>query len=256
MRNLSRPMQTKLVVLFVSTVTFVAGIRSNPVVSRLGAIQITVGGAASAFAASPDTTLVDSEYPGTAYERMVAVRKRVSQLSKKELNGNWETVRRNLLWSGGLKDLRSAQPGQGYTGHSFNDFNHVDLTCMVDTVSENENDGSVKGIVVGNRLSDGIRIASLSELGPGGSWSTCAIGCNQSPPRDVAHVQFQSRIAFKLVWVPNRGYDTFVLVDDDGNELARGKPTGELPDLDQRKMNYEIIRDSKYSRIAEVIANA
>lgn len=34
----------------------------------------------------------------------------------------------------------------------------------------------------------------------GGSWSTCLIGCNQNPPQDVAHVQFKSRIAFKLVW--------------------------------------------------------
>jgi len=62
--------------------------------------------------------------------------------------------------------------------------------------------------------------------------------------------------AFKLVWVSNRGCDTFVLVDNDGNELALGKPTGELFNLDQRKMNYEIVRDSKYSQIAELIANA
>jgi hypothetical protein len=46
----------------------------------------------------------------------------------------------------------------------------------------------------------GIRTASLPELGPGGSWTTCMIGCAQNPPRDVAHIQFRSRIAFKLVW--------------------------------------------------------
>lgn len=28
------------------------------------------------------------------------------------------------------------------------------------------------------------------------------IGANQSPPQDVAHIQFQSRVAFKLVWCP------------------------------------------------------
>ena len=36
----------------------------------------------------------------------------------------------------------------------------------------------------------------------GGSWSTCMIGSNKSPPQDVAHLQFKSRIAFKLVWSP------------------------------------------------------
>ena len=32
---------------------------------------------------------------------------------------------------------------KGYTGHSFNDFNHVDLTTMLDQVSDNENNGEV-----------------------------------------------------------------------------------------------------------------
>lgn len=36
----------------------------------------------------------------------------------------------------------------------------------------------------------------------GGSWSTCMIGANKSPPQDVAHLQFKSRVAFKLVWSP------------------------------------------------------
>ena len=34
-------------------------------------------------------------------------------------------------------------------------------------------------------------------------------------PNQVAHVQFRSRIAFKLVWVPP-ALETFVLVDDAG----------------------------------------
>jgi hypothetical protein len=63
-------------------------------------------------------------------------------------------------------------------------------------------------------------IASLPELGPGGSWTTCMIGCHRDPPRDVAHVQFRSRIAFKLVWVPP-DFRMFVLVDDHGNLLAQ-----------------------------------
>ena len=113
----------------------------------------------------------------------------------------------------------------------------------------------VKQIAVGNRLGQGIRIASLPELGPGGSWSTCANGCHVEPPQDVAHVQFRSRIAFKLVWVPGNGtFNTFLLVDDDGNELARGNPSGRLPDLRQRQMNYRLVSGSKYARVADQIS--
>lgn len=66
--------------------------------------------------------------------------------------------------------------------------------------ADNNNEGRVDGIAYNNRLGEGIRIASIEELGPGGSWSTCMIGCNKEPPQDVAHIQFKSRIAFKLVW--------------------------------------------------------
>merc|ERR1719163_829605 len=89
--------------------------------------------------------------------------------------------------------------------------------------AHNENDGSVRGIAIGNQLGHGIKAASLPELGPGGTWCTCAIGCNKSPPSDVAHVQFHSRIAFKLVWVPP-AFHEFVLVADDGSRLATGRP--------------------------------
>ena len=47
-------------------------------------------------------------------------------------------------------------------------------------------------------------------------------GCASDPPRDVAHLQFKSRIAFKMVWSPNEGYNTLVLVDDEGNLLNQG----------------------------------
>lgn len=199
--------------------------------------------------------MIDPEYPGTAVERMLAARSRVTSLTKDELNGDWDEVRRKILWAGGLKDLTSSRPGQGYTGHSFNDYNHVDLTCMLDKVSSNENDGSVKKIAIGNQLGPGILIASIPELGEGGSWSTCAIGCNQNPPQDVAHIQFRSRIAFKLVWCPTNTYDTFVLVDDDGKELARGTPSGRtIPSLPQRQMNYKIVSGSKYSLVADEVA--
>ena len=206
----------------------------------------------------PLSEMYDSKYPGTAVQRLRAVHERVSVIANDgTLNGPWEDARRRLLWAGGLKDLSSSIPGQGYTGHSFNDWNHVDLTTMNDDTSDNLNDGSVKGIAVGNKLGPGIRIASISELGPGGSWSTCAMGCNKDPPSDVAHVQFQSRVAFKLVWVPNEEYDMFVLVDDDGKLLAKGKPSdgpGALPEKREREMNYHIMKGSKYATAADSLA--
>ena len=48
------------------------------------------------------------------------------------------------LWAGGLRDLPDAVPGRGYTGHSFNDYNHCDLTTMLDNVAENENRGQAR----------------------------------------------------------------------------------------------------------------
>lgn len=226
--------------------------------------------AAAAVATSSTTTEADSmqsapllpdhECPGTAVQRLHAVHQRVAILAADgSLNESWENVRRRLLWAGGLRDLPNARPGQGYTGHSFNDYNHVDLTTMNDDNSDNLNDGSVKGIAVGNRLGPGIRIASLPDLGPGGSWSTCAIGCNTHPPRDVAHIQFRSRVAFKLVWVPNAEYDTFVLVDDDGKVLAQGTPSdgpAALPARRERERNYQIMKGSKYATVAESLAAA
>lgn len=202
--------------------------------------------------------MVDETYPGTAVARLYAVRDRVKSLTEADLNGKWEDVRRKLLWAGGLRDLPNAVPGQGYTGHSFNDYNHVDLTTMNDKVSDNENDGEVKGIAIGNHLGPGIRIASIPELGPGGSWSTCAIGCNKDPPQDVAHIQFRSRVAFKLVWVPNENFDTFVLVDDEGALLAKGTPSdgpGALPPARERMLNFRIMQGSKYAIEAEKVAS-
>jgi hypothetical protein len=66
------------------------------------------------------------------------------------------------------------------------------------SVADNNNEGQVAGIAFDNRLGQGIVAASLTEPGPGGSWSTCMIGCASDPPADVAHIQFRSRIAFKL----------------------------------------------------------
>jgi hypothetical protein len=87
---------------------------------------------------------IDPEYPGTAVERMLAARARVKELAATDaFYQKWEDVRRSILWCGGLRDMPDAIPGQGYTGHSFNDFNHVDLTAMRGSESDNQNEGKV-----------------------------------------------------------------------------------------------------------------
>jgi len=228
--------------------------------STILASRTTMSASAGAVTSGSDEECLsyDQEYPGTAVQRLNAVQKRVNVIAEDgSLYGKWEDVRRRLLWAGGLKDLTSSVPGQGYTGHSFNDWNHVDLTTMLDDEQENLNNGLVKGIAIGNRLGPGIKIASLPELGPGGSWSTCAMGCNKDPPSDVAHIQFKSRIAFKLVWVPNQDFDTFALVDDNGKLLAKGTPSdgpAGLPLRREREMNYQIMKGSKYAVAADKLA--
>merc|ERR1719426_203933 len=107
---------------------------------------------------------------------------------------------------------------------------------MLGAVAHSENEGRVAGIAQRNPLGRGIELASLPELGPGGSWSTCMMGCNSEPPRDVAHLQFRSRIAFKLVWSPaaSPAFSSFVLIDDAGELLNVGHPTGALPAAAER----------------------
>jgi hypothetical protein len=127
----------------------------------------------------------DPDYPGTAVTRLQNVHARVKSLTTSQLNGDWEEVRRSILWAGGLRDLPTARPGLGYTGHSFNDFNHVgkfkdltfplnkrsnarahcfgfqcDLTTMLGEVSSNENLGRVSGIAYSNQLGPGIKVSS------------------------------------------------------------------------------------------------
>lgn len=216
----------------------------------------SLGGVVGAVAAPDATMTTDAEYPGTAVTRMMNIRERVVGLQASQLNGEWEEVRRNILWAGGLKDLQSAVPGEGYTGHSFNDYNHCDLTAMAGEEAHNENEGRVAGIHHTNRLGKGIQIASLTELGPGGSWSTCMIGCNQEPPADVAHLQFRSRIAFKLVWSKATNYRSFVLVDDAGKLLNQGTPTGALPAERERAMNYKVVAGSKYAVEADKLGSS
>ena len=149
---------------------------------------------------------IDPVYPGTAVARLEAVHQRLAAIPQSELDGPWPDARRALLRAGGLRDLPNARPGQGYTGHAFNDYNHCDLTTMLGDVQDESNaDGSVAEISRSNLLGPGIREASLPELGEGGSWSTCTNGCASEPPRDVAHVQFKSSNS-TLTGTPVGGY--------------------------------------------------
>ena len=198
--------------------------------------------------------VLDPLFPGTAVARMNEIRARARSLTPEQLSGDWETVRTTkVLWAAGMKDLPFAVPGKGYTGHAFNDAIHVDATAMLGEVANNENDGRVRGIAVGNRLGEGIQIASEPALGAGGSWSTCQLDARRGSIDDVAHGQFRSRIAFKLVWTAP-SFTTFVLVDDDGKLLARsGALRGELPPLSERRANYEMVAGTKYAVNAQQV---
>jgi hypothetical protein len=194
---------------------------------------------------------VDEQYPGTAVERMLASRERARSIAAAELNKDWPDVRVAVLSACGLRDLRNVPPGQGNTSHCFADFNHCDCTTMLGEVSMNQNHGQVQGIARGNLLGPGIKTASDPELGTGGSWCTCIMGAGKEPPSDVAHLQFASRIAFKLVWSPKDDFQSFVLVDDEGALLNKGTPTGQLPPLRERQMNYQVVQGSKYATAAD-----
>eukprot|EP00927_Polykrikos_kofoidii_P021326 TRINITY_DN20210_c0_g1_i1.p1 TRINITY_DN20210_c0_g1~~TRINITY_DN20210_c0_g1_i1.p1 ORF type:complete len:307 (+),score=30.46 TRINITY_DN20210_c0_g1_i1:65-985(+) len=221
---------------------------------RAATSAVDVGASTEASVESDGVDIViDVQYPGTAVARLRNIHERIKSLEPESLNGDWEDVRRKLLWVGGLRDLPDAAPGQGYTGHAFNDDNHCDLCAMLGKTVHSLHDGTIGAIAKGNHLGSGIEIASLPELGPGGSWSTCTNGCDTEPPRDVAHIQFKARIAFKLVWCPPN-YTKFVLVDDAGSLLATGEPTGQLPAEIMRVQNYMIVAGSKYARAADKIS--
>jgi hypothetical protein len=184
---------------------------------------------------------IDPKHPGTALERLHNIHARVRGLSVNNLSGTWQEVRRQLLWAGGLRDLPNNLPGQGYTGHAFNDDNHSDLCAMLGQVSDNLYGENFKDVALASKLGPGIEVASLPELGPGGSWITCTNGSMS---------QFRARIAFKLVWCPP-AFDSFVLVDDVGDMLNYGTPTGTLPDIQWRRNNYDLTRGSNYAREVE-----
>ena len=52
-----------------------------------------------------------------------------------------------------------------------------------------------------------------------------------------------------MVWCPPE-FSKFVLVDDDGARLATGCPTGNLPQMRERQMNFQLVEGSKYAKEA------
>jgi hypothetical protein len=141
----------------------------------------------------------DPLYPGTAVKRMLAIRERVKSLTEQQLNGDWPSVRRHLLWAGGLKDFKGKSNGVGNTERAFSDFNHCDLVAVKEDFVGADSVATSRGMHIATTSSD-MSAASERELGPGGSWTTCMVGCNELCPSDSAHVAFKARIAFKLVW--------------------------------------------------------
>ena len=132
----------------------------------------------------------DTEYPGTAVSRMMMARERVKSLTSAQLSDDWHFVRKHLLWAGGLQHIKDSVSSVGSTRECFNDFNHCDLVCVKDDFASTNS----------NPLGLCMSLASVPELGPGKSWATCMVGCNDSPPSDTAHLLLKTRVAFKLVW--------------------------------------------------------
>jgi len=190
------------------------------------------------------TSNVSPSLPGTATQRLEAARDRARSLNGK-LTGDWEGIRKQLLYAAGLADV-------GETSHCFSDFNHVSATTMAQAQQENLHDGKVQGMAAGNQLGPVIKLASLRE-GKGfekdGSWCTCALGAGKEPPFDVAHHQFKSEVAFYLVW--KEGGGKFALVTEQGDNLACGEPTGKLPSKDARKLNWQIFTEEGAGKIAQ-----
>jgi hypothetical protein len=58
-------------------------------------------------------TIFDPQYPGTAMERLQNVHARVRELVESNVfvDQPWESIRKKILWAGGLRDLPNAAPG-------------------------------------------------------------------------------------------------------------------------------------------------
>ena len=104
---------------------------------------------------------------------------------------------------------------------------------MLMQTADNEHDGSVRGIAVGNQLGEGIRAASFTRRRARRTvhMMTYRSAPIKNPAARRRHVQFQSKIAWKLVWVPGElgDFSRFVLVDDAGTSLTPASQPGTSP---------------------------
>ena len=142
----------------------------------------------------------DREYAGTAVERTTNGRARGEPERERSLQGLGIRGATDRFYGRRAFGPERRRPGKGKHRHCFNDFNHVDATTMSMDDADNENEGRVAGMHRTNALGEGIRGASDRALGQ--FVVRDILGSNLEPPRDVAHVQFRSKIAWKLVWVP------------------------------------------------------
>jgi len=209
------------------------------------------------------TAAANEKQVGTDVARRDAVVERVLDVPQAEWDDDWKGVRKRLLFACGLRDLPYSQPGKGYTGHCFQDWNHVDCCTMRGSMAFNENRAQVPGIAYSNQLGVGIETASLPLEGSmGGSWCTCQMGAGRDPPVDVCHKQFLAQVGFKLLWCPGEPvyksgvkshlFESFVLVGDDGDVLARGRPTGtDLPTYRERKRNWEEVEGGMFAEACQ-----
>ncbi|CEM02052.1 unnamed protein product [Vitrella brassicaformis CCMP3155] len=167
------------------------------------------------------------------------------------LNGDFSEVRRQLVSACGLKNSYQ-------TGHCFGDYNHVDCCTMQMEYSTELNNNRVAGMHATNPLAHVINPNSIQDSSfadaQGGSWCTCHIGAGNNK-QDVCHIQFQSKIGFKLVWC-GADYDLAILVDDDGVLINSGKPTGSLPPLSQRQANYRVVQGSLFDKCSEAAGSS
>jgi hypothetical protein len=65
------------------------------------------------MSSSATQAMIDPQYPGTAMERLQNVHARVRELVETNalVDQPWETIRKKILWAGGLRDLPNAAPG-------------------------------------------------------------------------------------------------------------------------------------------------
>mmetsp|Transcript_10376 Transcript_10376/g.19658 ORF Transcript_10376/g.19658 Transcript_10376/m.19658 type:complete len:212 (-) Transcript_10376:212-847(-) len=169
--------------------------------------------------------------------RQQIARQRALGLTTAQLSGEWESVRKALLWSCGLA-------ATARNDYCFNDMHHVDC-CTIkkfeEGTAEHEQTNVFSSAMHGKPKPDG----SLPDEDDG--YSDCTSAMQSQTRATGCYVANQARPAFKLIWCEVRDFTEFLLVDDDANVLARGAPQPDtLPHIDVRTNNYRMYDSSRY----------